>query len=151
MEEFVLKALSIALLTMLKFIAGPTLGYAGGFSMVSTIAITIMGMMSSVLLFTFLGKLLRKRILVKFFRNRRKFTKRNRRFVNIWRKYGLPGVAFLTPIIFTPIGGTILLTSLGSSKRKIILSMFLSALFWSTVFSSVIYTVGPGILPAFIR
>lgn len=149
MEELVLKALTIVLLTMLKFIFGPTLGYAGGFSLFSTILITVTGMMSSVLLFTFLGKLLREKVLVRLFRNRKKFTKRNRRFVTIWKKYGLPGVAFLTPLLLTPIGGTILLASFGSSKREIIVSMFLSAVFWSTVFSVLIYTFGPGIISVF--
>ncbi|MEX2335892.1 MAG: hypothetical protein WD555_01320 [Fulvivirga sp.] len=135
---------------MLKFIAGPTLGYAGGFSLLSTIFITITGMMVSVFLFTFLGKLLREKVLVRIFRNRKRFTKKNRRFVNIWNKYGLPGVAFLTPVIFTPIGGTIILTSLGSPKRKIIFSMFLSAFFWSVLISSLIFLIGPGVLPGLI-
>ncbi|WP_245558435.1 hypothetical protein [Fulvivirga imtechensis] len=135
---------------MLKFIAGPTLGYAGGFSLPGTIAITTTGMMSSVLLFTFLGKLLRERVLVRFFRNRKRFTKRNRRFVAIWRRYGLLGVAFLTPVILTPIGGTIVLTSFGSSKREIVISMLLSAVFWSTVISTIIYTLGPKVLPDFM-
>ncbi|UII33427.1 hypothetical protein LVD17_06275 [Fulvivirga ulvae] len=134
---------------MLKFIFGPTLGYAGGFSLLSTILITITGMMSSVLLFTFLGKMLREKVLIKFFRNKKKFTKRNRRFVVIWKKYGLPGVAFLTPLLLTPIGGTILLASFGSSKREIVVSMFLSAVFWSTVFSILIYVLGPEVISVF--
>ena len=149
MEELVLKAVTIILLTMLKFIFGPTLGYAGGFSLLSTILITITGMMSSVLLFTFLGKLLREKLLVKLFARRKKFTRRNRQFVVIWKKYGLPGVAFLTPLLLTPIGGTILLASFGSSKREIIISMFLSAAFWSTVFSVLIYTLGPEVISVF--
>lgn len=149
MEELVLKALTIVLLTMLKFIFGPTLGYAGGFSLFSTIIITITGMMCSVFLFTFLGKLLREKVLIRFFRNRKKFTKRNRRFVIIWGKYGLAGVAFLTPLLLTPIGGTLLLASFGSSKREIIVAMFLSASFWSTIFSVLIYTLGPGVISVF--
>lgn len=142
MEE-VLKILTIIVLTMLKFIAGPTLGYAGGLSMVATIIITVVGMMTSVFLFTFLGKMLRKKVFPRLFAKKKLFTRRNRRFVSVWNKYGLPGVAFLTPLIFTPIGGTILLTTFGSSKREIILSMFLSAVFWSVLFSTIIYSLGP--------
>ncbi|WP_238354433.1 hypothetical protein [Fulvivirga marina] len=136
---------------MLKFIFGPTLGYAGGFSLLSTILITIVGMMCSVLLFTFLGKILREKVLVKLFGSRKKFTKRNRRFVAIWKKYGLPGVAFLTPLLLTPIGGTLLLASFGSSKREIVISMFLSAVFWSSFFSILIYTLGPEVMSIFSR
>lgn len=145
------KFFSIVLLTMLKFIAGPTLGYAGGFSLSMTILMTVLGMMSSVLLFTFLGNLLKRTILDRIFRRRRKFTSRNRRFIKIWRKYGLNGVAFLTPIIFTPIGGTLLLTSFGSPRRKIIVSMLVSAVFWAVVFSTLIHVFGDQILPEFMR
>lgn len=150
MAEEIIKVITIILLTMLKFIAGPTLGYAAGFSLIGTIAVTITGMMSSVFLFTFLGKFLRERVLVRFFRKRKLFTKRNRRFVTVWKKYGLPGVAFLTPVILTPIGGTILLTTFGSSKREVLISMFLSALFWSIVVSAIIYTAGPEVISFFI-
>lgn len=145
----IIKAITILLLTMLKFIAGPTLGYAGGFSLLTTIIISISGMMTSVFLFTFLGRILRQKVFVKWFARRKKFTRKNRQFVNIWKKFGLPGVAFLTPIIFTPIGGTILLTTFGSSRREILISMFLSAVFWSVTFSTIIYTFGPDIFSQF--
>ncbi|MEZ5067446.1 MAG: hypothetical protein R2847_02715 [Bacteroidia bacterium] len=33
------------------------------------------------------------------------FTKRNRRIITLWRKYGLFGIAFITPVILSiPIG-----------------------------------------------
>ena len=144
-----MKILAIILLTMLKFIFGPTLGYAGGFSLPVTILITITGMMCSVVLFTFLGKLLRERVLKRFFSRRKLFSRRNRRFVIIWKKYGVKGVAFLTPLLLTPIGGTLLLASFGSSKREILISMLLSAIFWSVLFSVLIYTVGPGFMSLF--
>lgn len=147
MEAELLKAVSIIFLTMLKFIAGPTLGYAAGFSLLSTILITVVGMMLSVLLFTFLGDFLRKRVFRKFFERRKKFNKSNRRFVTIWKKYGVVGVAVLTPILLTPIGGTILLTSVGTPNQKIIAYMFVSAAFWAVVFSSLIYLLGTGFLP----
>jgi len=66
-----------------------------------------------------------------FNKNPRLFTKKNRRKVKIWRQYGLKGVAFLTPIIFSPIGGTMVANSFGESKKKIILYMFVSSVFWA--------------------
>jgi len=149
LEEF-FKILTVYLLTMLKFIAGPTLGYASGFSLALTIGITVAGTMSSVLLFTFLGQLLRERVLNRIFRKRRRFSKRNRRFVKVWKRYGLIGVTFLTPLIFTPIGGTILLTSFGSPKSRIIPWMLLWSVVWAVIFSSAIYIFGPKILPDFM-
>lgn len=145
----ILKVVSILLLTMLKFIAGPTLGYAAGFSFLGSVVVTVAGMMMSVMLFTFLGKMLKETVLKRFFAKKKKFTPRTRKFVTIWKKYGLPGVAFLTPLILTPIGGTILLTTFGSPKNKIVISMFLSAIFWALFFCGIIYYFGPSVLPSF--
>ena len=136
---------------MLKFIAGPLGGYAAGFHFLVTIAVTVTGMMSSVFLFTYLGSTLKKHILDRLFVRRKKFTRRNRRFVMVWNKYGLKGVAFLTPLIFTPIGGTLLMASMGAPRGKVFFSMFISALFWSLFFTTLIYTFGQEIIPEFIR
>lgn len=146
MEAGILKALSIIFLTMLKFIAGPTLGYAAGFSLPATIAITVTGMMMSVLLFTFVGDYLRNVVFRRFFEGRKKFSKKNRKFVTIWKKYGVVGVAILTPLLLTPIGGTILLTSTGTPSRQIVIYMLVSAVFWAMLFSSLIYLLGTGFL-----
>lgn len=132
----IIKYVSIYLLTMLKFIAGPSIGQASGLSWGETVLITVAGMMTSVIIFSskrFKGKLLSR------FKKKRKFSKANRRFVVIWKKYGLFGVAFLTPIIFTPIGGTILVAFVGGSRKKIIYYMLFSAVFWSLVFTTAFY------------
>lgn len=150
MVEEIVKILTVYLLTMLKFIAGPTLGYASGFSFLGTVLVTVSGTMSSVLLFTFLGRILRERVLKRFFKRKKVFTKRNRRFVYVWKKYGLIGVTFLTPLLFTPIGGTILLTSFGSPRGRIITWMFIWATIWAVIFSGAIYLFGPRILPDFV-
>ena len=133
----IIKYLSIYLLTMVKFIAGPTMGPASGLSWGETVIITIAGMMTSVLIFT--SKEFKNRLPSVFRKKKKKFSKKNRRFVVIWRKYGLFGVSFLTPIIFTPIGGSILVSYLGGGRRKIIYYMLISAVFWSLVFSTIFY------------
>ncbi|MGK7392552.1 MAG: hypothetical protein ACNS60_19510 [Candidatus Cyclobacteriaceae bacterium M2_1C_046] len=127
---------------MLKFIAGPTLGYAAGFSYLTTVLVTVLGMMSSVFLFTMVGKLLREKVVKKYLSPRKKFTKRSRRFVKIWQKYGEIGVAVLTPVIFTPIGGTLMLASAGTKKRKVIIYMLFSSVFWAFVITAFIYLFG---------
>ena len=142
-----LKIISIILLTMLKFIFGPVLGFKAGFSYPTTVIITIVGMMLSVILFTFFGELARKYLVDPFFKSKRLFTKRTRRFVKIWKHYGVNGVALLTPLLLTPIGGTILLTSYNTPRRKIVMTMFLSATFWSIVITGLVYFFGE----AFIR
>ena len=151
MEAEILKGISIFLLTMLKFIAGPTLGYAAGFGFLTTVLITVGGMMASVILFTYLGSFLRNKILRKFFKRKKVFSPKTRRFVTIWKRYGVAGVAFLTPLVLTPIGGTIVLTSFGSPRRSIMIYMLISAIFWSFVFVSLIYAFGTAFLDDIIR
>lgn len=68
-------------------------------------------------------------------RNKRKskkiFTRRNRMLVSIWSRYGLIGVAALTPVIISIPIGTIIATKYVHNIRKVYLYMFLSILFWS--------------------
>ncbi|MBL0343582.1 MAG: small multi-drug export protein [Bacteroidetes bacterium] len=65
------------------------------------------------------------------------FTPTSRKFVKIWNRYGLPGVAFLTPIIFSIPLGTIIANAFEDNKKKIFLYMFFSILFWSLVLTSI--------------
>jgi hypothetical protein len=69
-------------------------------------------------------------------KNKKVFTKRNRRLVTIFRKYGLFGISFLTPVLLSIPIGTIVANSFESNKRKIFLYMFISILFWSTLMVS---------------
>jgi hypothetical protein len=68
---------------------------------------------------------------------RKVFTKRNRRVVQIWKKYGLTGIAIITPIILSIPIGTIIANSLEVKKSKILLYMFFSILFWSVAMTTV--------------
>ncbi|MCS6974103.1 MAG: hypothetical protein N2044_00845 [Cyclobacteriaceae bacterium] len=151
MWEEILKALPVAFSASLKFIFGPLGGYAVGLHLVTTIVATVTGMMASVVAFTFFGNWLRGKIINRFFSNRRRFTPNNRRVVQIWKKYGLAGVAFFTPLLLTPIGGTILAVAFGSPKERILIYMFISAAVWSAVFSVLVYTFGNTIIPEFMQ
>jgi hypothetical protein len=152
MWEEILKAFSLVYIpSMLKFIFGPFGGYAAGLNLVTTILGTVFGMMTVVFLFTYSGNWIKEKVLPRFFKKKNKFTVGNRRFVNIWKRYGLTGVALLTPILLTPIGGTLLAVSSGSPKDKIIFYMFLSASFWAVIFSVTIYFFGNEVLPDFVK
>jgi len=129
------KYTSVILASMLKFVAGPITGVGLGLHWVETFVLTVMGMMASVIIFTFLGQTLKRTLLKRFYQKRRLFTVRNRRLVRIWRQYGMTGVAFLTPLLLTPIGGTMVAASFGESKPKVFLYMLISAVFWSFVFT----------------
>lgn len=147
----ILKAIPVYLSSMLKFILGPIGGYAAGLNMLTTILATVFGMMTIVFVFTYSGNWFKQKVLSRFMRKKKRFTEGNRRFVNIWKRYGLVGVALFTPLFLTPIGGTLLAISSGSPKDKIIFYMFLSASFWAVIFSMAIYFFGNEILPEFVK
>lgn len=151
MWEEILRAIPVFLSSMIKFILGPIGGFAAGLTLTTTILTTVAGMMTSVLAFTFFGDWLRDKVFHRLMKNRDNPSERFKRFAGIWKKYGIAGVAILTPIILTPIGGTLLAVSLGTPKDKLVFYMFLSAAFWSVIFSSAIYFFGNEILPDFLK
>ena len=141
MEE-IITILTIYLLCTLKVIFGPTMGYAAGFSPILSIIITVSGMMTTVLIFTFFGERIRATILKRYVKPKKVFTAKNRRFVKIWRKYGELGISFLTPILLSPPGGSIIAMALGGSRRKTVSYMFLWSVVWSTLITYTFYYSG---------
>jgi glycerol-3-phosphate acyltransferase PlsY len=121
------KYFSIFLFSTLKFAGGPIMGTTFGFHWPLTAFITILGMMTSVTIFSLIGKPAKEWINKRFFSETRLFSANNRRTANIWRKYGLKGVAFLTPILLTPVGGTLVAISFGEPKGEIFIYMLYSA------------------------
>lgn len=134
----IMKYLTVYLLSTVKFIGGPVSGVAAGLTWGETFLFTVLGMMTSVTVFSLLGEGAKKKFLSRIRKNKKLFTPRNRRIVSIWRKYGLLGVAFLTPIILSPIIGTVMAASFGEPKKRIITFMLVSALFWGIIFSFVL-------------
>lgn len=149
MLQEILRAVPVYFSCMLKFIFGPVGGYGVGLHPITTILTTVAGMMTVVFLFTFFGNWIRTRVFGRF-KKRKINVKRAAKLEQIWKRYGLAGVALLTPIILTPIGGTLLAVSSGSPKEKIIFYMFVSASFWSVVMSMAIYIFGNEVLPDFM-
>jgi hypothetical protein len=151
MLEEVLKAIPVFLFSMVKFILGPTLGFAAGLHFFTTMFVTVGGMMTVVSVFTYFGEWLKAKVFARFIKNRKRFTPRSRRFVRVWKKVGMIGIALLTPVVLTPLGGTLLAVSSGSSRQKIMFYMLVSASIWSLIFTSVIYFLGKEFLPEFVK
>jgi hypothetical protein len=99
-------------------------------------------MMTVVLAFAFFGDLIKKYIISRYFKRPNRFSDKNKKFVRVWRKYGLAGVAALTPLLLTPIGGALLAVGFGSPRDKLIVYMFVSASFWSVALTVLIYFLG---------
>ena len=129
------KYISVIAISMLKFAGGPLTGLALKLAWVETAICSIIGMMITVLLIVFSSDFIQK-LWTRFFPKKekvRKFTKLNRLAIKTRRKFGLVGIALLTPILFTPIGGAALAMAFRYEKREIILQMLISAVAWAIV------------------
>jgi membrane protein DedA with SNARE-associated domain len=154
MVEELVKAIPVFLSSALKFILGPLEGYGLHLHFITTVVATICGMMMSVVAFTYFGEWLRHGLLKRFFQKKQadpNSEKKKNRFSWFITKYGLGGVAFLTPVFLTPIGGTILAVSLTESKKKILLYMFISGVFWAFVFTGIVYLLGRVAVPEILK
>ena len=126
-----IKYASVFLLSMVKFLGGPLAGTSMGLHFWPTLALTVAGMMTSVFVFSGVGRVwMQHRQRQRRLRREPIFTKRSRNIIKVFRKFGMGGIAFLTPILLSPIGGTVIATLLGVPRQRIMLHMFLSALFW---------------------
>lgn len=130
MKTVFLKYLSVALASTLKFFGGPITGVLLKLNWVETALCSAVGMMFTVFLLTFAGKGVQALIKKRRKTPPKKFSWTNRVAVNIWRKFGIIGIAFLTPPLFTPIFGPLLAVAFRVPRRLIFLWMSISAVVW---------------------
>ncbi len=131
-----MKYILVYLISMFKFIGGPAFGAAYDLNLIGIVIMTVLGMMTTVVIISFFGIRLRNWIQKKYKYKRRTFSRRNRRIVKIWRGYGEFGVSFFTPVLFSPIIGTLLVTALGGKRNRVLTYMLISAIFWAFALTS---------------
>ncbi|CAG5071922.1 hypothetical protein DYBT9623_03898 [Dyadobacter sp. CECT 9623] len=141
METTFLKYLSVALASTLKFFGGPITGVILKLTWLETAACSAIGMMFTVLILTYIGSGIRALIQKRRKSEPKKFTRINRIAVNIWKRFGIIGIAFLTPPLFTPIFGPILAVAFRVPKHSIFLWMTLSAVIWGLGISYIAHKV----------
>lgn len=131
------KIIGLIIASGLKFFLAPTATVLAGYSFIETICITVTGGCLGFLIFLKFGSIIRK-LLKKLFPSKEKprFTKRNRFIVNIKSKYGLYGIALLSPCVFSiPLGA--ILASLFYAKDKRTIPVFIgSIVIWSLILTS---------------
>ncbi|GIV32580.1 MAG: hypothetical protein KatS3mg031_0115 [Chitinophagales bacterium] len=144
MLDTLIKYAAVYLSSMIKFVFGPITGLAQDLSFWETALFTVLGMMTAVLIITLLGSKARAWLITRL-KLEHRFTKKSERLKEIWSKYGIPGIAFITPLLLTPIGGSVLAIMLGGSRKKIIKYMFLSAVLWAFTISFVFDRLGAAV------
>ncbi len=132
MENVVLY-ITIYLLCTVKIIFGPTMGFAAGIHPLVATLLTIAGMMTTITVFSFFGEKLRHTAFIRFFKSKKVFSPKSRKFVAIWKKYGIIGISFLTPILLSPPGGAILAIAFGGNRKQMLLYMFVFSVLWSFI------------------
>lgn len=150
-----LKALEVALIASVKFLFAPFEAERQGFTLIQAFIITTLGAMGGILAFTFVGhgimvawRKLTGSIRSFFLRKRnrkpaprRKFTGTTRFIARVRQRFGLAGIAFVTPCIISIPVGTLVATGLYRNKPKILAYMFVSLLFWSLLLNGAAHVI----------
>jgi len=80
--------------------------------------------------------------LINFLRLDKKFQNSGSRLKRVIEKYGIHAIAFITPVLLTPVGGSVIAMMMGGSRRKIVKYMFASAIFWGFTISFLFEKLG---------
>jgi hypothetical protein len=103
------------------------LGLGGSFS-------NLIGGIIGVVLFTYIGSHLQEYLTRKFPNTfGKKFTRSNRFLVRVKQRFGLGGIVVITPIILSIPVGVMFALALTHDKKKIMVSMIVSCIFWATL------------------
>lgn len=123
------KYVAVITATMIKFLGGPLTGLALKLTWYETAICSAIGMMLTVFIIVFAGQ--QVRVLSGKFNRKpkpsKKFTKTTRFAVKIKGNLGLWGIAIMTPLLFTPIGGSVLAVAFKYQPWDIIFKMLVSA------------------------
>jgi len=122
-----------------KFVAGPLAGFGLGLSMVETIVCTWVGMMTTVTIMLTVGRFLVHQISRLSVQKPKLFSGRARYAVRVWQRFGIIGIAVMTPLLFTPIGGSLLALSFKVPTARVLFFMAVSGIFWAIVFTVMMY------------
>jgi uncharacterized membrane protein len=135
------KYIAVILATTIKFFGGQLTGLLLEISWWETAICSVIGMMITVTIVSFLGKGI-QRLIAKYQTKKPKlFSKRSRFAVRIWKRLGIWGIACFTPLFFTPIGGTLLALSFKVPIPKILFSMFVFAVLWGVILTFALYQI----------
>lgn len=155
-EGFLIKQLSLLLISAVKFLVAAPASYLLGFSFMHTFISIFFGGFMGVIVFFYFGK-----VLIYFFskefplliraleqmtglrfwfyadvaRKKKIFSRRNRVIVRIRQRLGLSGIVILTPVLFSIPIGTFLTLKYFSKRKGVLAFLSLSVLGWSLLLS----------------
>ena len=137
--------ISVFLLSTVKFVFGAVpMALAMGFSFFEAVTVTSLGGITGVILFVTMSdkiiaglkKRKEKKMKEEYIQPKKIFTRKNKIIIIAKRRFGLMGIALLTPLIFSIPIGCFLAVRYFKDKQRILIYMFGSILFWSIAASS---------------
>ena len=124
--------------TALKFIAGPITGFSLGLAWYETVIFTWLGAILTVTFIVSMGQIILKS-LTSLRKTKPLLFSKGFVCIQIWQKFGIKGIAALTPLIFTPIGGSFLALSFKVPLPRILIFMAISSILWALLYTGLIY------------
>lgn len=142
----ILQVIGLVAFSSVKFLFAPSTVYAFGYNWFETIGITILGGWSGVLIFFYAGSYIFDwwtRRFDKRDKKKRVFRKRNRLIITVKNKYGIVGLAVVSPsLISIPLGCLLAAKYFRHDKRTIPI-FFSAVVFWSLTLTTITTFVGP--------
>lgn len=143
MTRIILQYLSVMGMSSVKVIPGLAMGMAFEMNFLELFVSLSLGGIAGTFLFTYLGERLRRWLA--HYRHKRRQGKgqkpinvrRIRRILRIWHRFGLAGIAALTPPIISPPIGVAIALAFRENRGRIILYMSISVVVWAAIFALV--------------
>jgi|688.fasta_scaffold818928_2 hypothetical protein len=129
--ENVLSSILILLGSIIKFSMGTLTAIAADLGITGSLA-NVIGGIIGIVLFTYLGGFIQEFLAYKFPKKfGRKFSSSTRFLVKVKQRFGLNGIAAITPIFLSIPVGVMFALALTHDKKKIMIAMFSSMFFWA--------------------
>ena len=137
--------ISVFLLSTVKFVFGAVpMALAMGFSFFEAVTVTSLGGITGVILFVTMSdkiiaglkKRKEKKRKEESIQPKKIFTRKNKIIIWVKKRFGLMGIALLTPLLLSIPIGCFLAVRYFKDKQRILIYMFGSILFWSIAASS---------------
>ena len=66
----------------------------------------------------------------------------------IWDRFGMAGIALITPVLLSPPGGAVAAVALSVPRRTIVLHMAWAGILWGTIYTTLIHVFSAHVDPA---
>ncbi|MBX2842618.1 MAG: hypothetical protein KTR26_12675 [Flammeovirgaceae bacterium] len=132
-SEYIIKALTVFLLSLWKTFVGPALSFGFGFSYLEMVIFNYSSALFSALISLYFAPNIMAFISRLFKLEPKPYNARWRKVLVFWKKYGFYGIMLLSPILIGIPLGVIISQRFKTPASKILIYMSVMVLFWSSL------------------